>query len=137
MRIVNMTVGCADEQGEQWVESYREGDGLRTFTAQTPDDKLEEWARGVIAFYNNTLNPRERPRKLIRIDVDRTDEAIKGTHVWSKTNAVTVVERGRTFDRMKCEVCSVTGKRFGLDRIKRDAVFKAKKYEHCTQPVKS
>jgi len=94
-------------------------------------DSPEEWAKDIIKTFNYTLKPFEKKR--ILVDVIILDKS-NNDHIWEKyTNGMSVMSRGRIFDRMFCKRCGVTGKRFGLlDIIKIDSKYKAKKYRDCT-----
>jgi hypothetical protein len=106
-------VGGADT----WIETYE------------CDGDPEKYARGIIDKFNNTLRPYEKPREFVDLKV--VDD--RKLHDWGKTNLITVVKGGRSYDTMKCEVCGITGKRFGLGTmgVKRDTRYKAEKYEYC------
>lgn len=131
MRIAALTVRSYN--GNQFVETYREGEGSRGFK---PGDDVEAWAKGIIAFWNDTLQPGEHPRELVSVAVTEVNDSAKREHVWHKTNLVTVEHRGQYFDIMTCDACGVTGRRYGVSFIKRDRKFSAKKYEFCTPVCK-
>lgn len=127
MRVAKLYVRDASSE---FIETYREGDGQNTFRV---GDDIGAWATRIIQTFNETLKPNESVRELLAIVVDEIadEKPVLLDHEWSKTNAVTVEERGRMFDRMKCIRCGVTGKRYGLTNtsIRRDSAFRAKKYE--------
>lgn len=56
-------------------------------------------------------------------------------HTWYKrTDGMSQNFRGRIVDLMRCSICGVEGKRFGTSSvIKRDAKFRAKKFEVCQE----
>ena len=85
-------------------------------------------AEEIVAYFNATLKPKESPRELLAVR-----ELLGGdkhpSHQWEKQNAITKIEKGRVFDVYKCNICGVTGKRFGLsEEIKLDAKYKTKRY---------
>jgi hypothetical protein len=87
----------------------------------------EAWAKQCLANFNATLRPGERHRTLVRVEVVAEGTSL---HQWRKVSLVT--EKGG-YDRMECEVCRITGKRYGLGQsgVKVDAKFRAKKYQNC------
>lgn len=94
-------------------------------------DDPQKWAKELIDRFNATLQPMEKPRELVGVEV--LDEAIgSGKHVWRKENLMTIVRGSRSYDKMRCEKCGITGKRFGLGQgVIRDRKYQAKKYEKC------
>lgn len=133
MRTAYLTIRNEHEE-QTWDEIYRENDGtVRGLTSSIID--VERWARDVIAYWNSTLRPQDSARVLVAVRVEETAdvEPVKLEHDWHKTNLVTVESRGQYFDRMECTRCGITGKRYGFSYIKRDAAFKAKKYERCVE----
>ncbi|MNO23003.1 hypothetical protein D3C76_127940 [compost metagenome] len=88
------------------------------------------WAQDLIDRFNATLHPGEKARELVSVEIIDTKEAFKN-HVWRKVNAVTIVRGGQSYDKVRCELCGITGKRFGLSDITRDSEYKAKKYIKC------
>lgn len=72
------------------------------------------------------------PRKLLSVAVLGASK--NSDHTWHKTNLVTVTDRLGYYDTMRCRICGVTGKRFGLTNIKIDSQFRAKKYRTCHAP---
>lgn len=120
---------CHDEDGS-WAEKYEEGDAPSTFK---PGDDIEIWAHALLDRWNATLRPKDKPRVLDRVEVvdDGAPAEPPKDHDWHKTNAATLSDRSGVYDRMRCERCGTTGKRFGLTNIKRDAAFKARAFETC------
>lgn len=134
MRTAILTAAHEDGSGEPWTETYPENDGtVRGLKPEIVD--VEAWARGLIDYFNETIQDprREKRRKFISVSV--TDDGktvdIRRPHEWRKTNLVTIFSRGRTFDTLACGRCGITAKRFGVSFIKRDTQFRAKKYEVC------
>ena len=89
------------------------------------------WATDCISRFNDTLRPGELPRELVEVDI--LDSANVPEHKWEKLTAgMSIMFRGSCVDLMRCSRCGVTGKRYGLgSSVKRDSVFRAKKYEKC------
>jgi hypothetical protein len=98
--------------------------------------EAEDWAKATIRKFNETLRPRELPRILVSVVLDGDSES----HLWMKTNLVTISDpKLGLYDTLECRVCGITGKRFGLGRsgIARDKKFKSSKYAKCTPGVKA
>lgn len=108
--------------GATWVESYEE---------DMAPEEVQEWAEGLLAWFNATLRPGESPRDLIGIIIE--DEDNSNLHKWTKrSDGQSVMFRGRVADLMYCEKCGITGKRFGLSQhVVIDSKFRAKKYQQC------
>lgn len=131
MRVATLTVH--DAEGA-WTETYKEGESASFGRA---DADLYQWAARLIGKFNDTLRPHEKPRILDTVKVSEVDDKAQPLdHDWHKTNLVTVEQRGQYFDVMACTRCPVTGRRYGLTHVKRDAKFKAKKYDHCQREAK-
>lgn len=108
-----------DETG--WVEDY-----------QRPEDEDHEaWGRWLIDRFNSTLRPGERPRELM--SAKSAGKATGTQHNWEKTNLMTRMGFGSTFDEMKCRVCGVTGRRYGVGEggVQLDSEYRAKAYQFC------
>ena len=76
----------------------------------------KKWASDTVAFFNCTLRPGEKRRKVLEVclttDDAKADSAYKPLqHEWEKVSLVT--EAGG-YDRMRCSRCGVEGKRYGL-----------------------
>lgn len=127
MRVATLHV--SNTTGNRWPETYREGERA-SFTEAHTD--LDAWGRALIQRYNDGLRPGEYVRTLERVVVTVEADPATREHDWTKTSLVTVEERGQYFDRMRCKRCGVTGKRFGLDYVKRDSIYRAKKFEKCS-----
>jgi hypothetical protein len=109
-----------DGRAEAWWEEFDED--------TTDADKCAE---EMIANFNNTLWPGERPRFVVQTEVLDTD-SIKD-HDWGKTNLVTIIKGSQSYDTCRCNRCGITGKRFGLGAmIRRDAKYRSDlKYARC------
>jgi hypothetical protein len=132
MRTAILTVGREDGSSEPWTETYKESEA--TWRGLTPSiTDVDKWARGLIDYYNDTItHPSEHRRVFISVTVTDDGATFQGEHEWHKTNLVTISDRVGVYDAMKCERCGVTGKRFGVSYVKRDAKFRAKKFERCS-----
>jgi len=101
----------------EWQEDYD----------RSCSDASQEALR-IVELFNNTLRPHERPRTLLRVEM--IDLASRKDHTWDKMNLVTVFTHGHYFDVLRCRVCGVTAKRYGLHNIVLDAQYrKAKVYQ--------
>ena len=80
----------------------------------------------IIENYNHTLQPGERKRELITaIPLEDKEKP----HSWRKANLMTESKAGAYYDRYNCEVCGVTGKRYGLGSLLiLDAKYKKRVY---------
>lgn len=92
-------------------------------------------SQSIIDFFNSTLRPHEKPRRLVRVDVqDITSEGPE--HIWIKTNVVTIMRSGGRshYDAFECTKCGITGKKTALgDPVVRDRQFKAQLYDDCRE----
>jgi hypothetical protein len=70
MRIAKLTVKNTNT-GKTWSETYKEGEGGRTFK---PGDDIEQWARDLIGWFNSTLRECEAPRELVSVMIEITDD---------------------------------------------------------------
>lgn len=77
------------------------------------DDSVTEQshAESIIERFNKSLRPGERPRKLVKIEIEDNDKQID--HQWEKKSLVT---QPGGYDIMVCKNCGVTGKRYGLSQ---------------------
>jgi hypothetical protein len=112
-----------------WTETYREGEH-DSFQAGEPD--IEAWCRRLVQRFNETLRPHEKVRTVDKVEMTEDSAPVVLRHDWHKTNAITISDRHGTYDRMRCDRCGITGKRFGLHTVLRDRAFRAKAFETCT-----
>lgn len=111
------------EGGAPWVEDYNRSD-------ITSEVEARKYAEQIIENFNNTLRPDEKARKLL--DVTFEDNKREPLHVWRKSNLYTLVDgRMNAYDTLRCTVCEVTAKRYGLCQIVIDRHFRAKRYLVC------
>lgn len=108
--------------GDPWHEVYFINDNMDAFL----------YAQDLINRFNATLCQGESPRTLISVSI-LSDENQKQAHQWEKQNLITISNTsGASYDKMKCTVCGVTGKKYGLDPyVIRDTKYKAQIYDNC------
>lgn len=125
---MKITFICAhDRDPKGWEEDYED---KGKFGSGTP----EEIIGLILDNFNSTLRPGELPRRLIRI-VSSEGEPAKHIipHSWEKQNLVTISDKHGVYDKMKCRVCGIFGKRFGLGPyVQRDLKFCHPAHESCT-----
>jgi hypothetical protein len=92
-----------DRKPEGWEEEHDLPDGWPSVEVQRLIDR-----------FNATLRAHEIPRRLVRIVSQEPSKPKPREHKWEKTSLVT--ERGG-YDRMRCERCGATGKRYGLGQF--------------------
>ena len=84
----------------------------------------EQRASEIVNNYNQTLRLNEKARELISVRNTVQTENVILKHSWEKTSLVTEIGG---YDKYKCKVCGVTGKRYGLnENIIIDSKFKKK-----------
>lgn len=107
--------------GSSWIEDLNVPDG------KDP----EEYAKGIINNFNNTLRPGEEARELLGIELlDGSDNPKE--HNWEKQNGFALTDRIGMYDAYKCKDCGITGKiRTSGTPIKIDSKFSAPIYKDC------
>ena len=120
-----MTVGKLNGTGEPWEENENHPN-IKTET------QARQWATDCIQRFNDTLRPKEEPRKLLAVSFPESQTASE-IHIWHKTNLVTQIIRGAVFDTMMCSECGVKAKRYGVGNIVIDSEYKAKGFQSCRQ----
>lgn len=118
--LFKMRVRNVGDSGEGWWENY-----------DKPGTDAEAIGRGIIDFWNSTLASHEKAREFLEaVVVDARPDT--GVHDWEKTNSITIMERGRSFDTCRCKACGITAKRYGLsESVVIDPKYKAKVYRNC------
>jgi len=94
-----------------------------------PIEDAQKWAEETLQRFNDDLRPHEGFRKLLKVVI--LDEDSNEKHVWEKTNLVTISDKHGMYDTLKCKGCGVTAKRFGMNRIKIDSLYRAKAFRRC------
>lgn len=90
----------------------------------------EVFGKALIDRFNESLKPGEKGREFVGVR-DITDGTF--AHQWEKSNACTIIRGSQNYDTMRCKVCGITGKRYGLSSgVTRDSQYRAKVYETCT-----
>lgn len=101
----------------------------------TPDYAIWDLLDEIVERFNNTLYPNELPRHLVDIwEVDDIDKIVVTPllkHKWRKTNLITIQKGGRMYDECKCEVCGITGRRYGLGDVTPDKKYQKPQYYSC------
>lgn len=95
---------------------------------------VTEAAQGLIDHFNSTLRRYEKARVLV--SARELDDQTMTEHVWIKATAMTQRGRhGKAFDKMHCQRCGLTGKRYGLSAdISIDAPFnRTPGYKNCAR----
>lgn len=124
---MKITFICANANGE-WQEDWED---QGNFGSGTPEELVDR----VIAFFNRTLRPGELPRRAVRI-VSSEGEPAKHIipHAWEKQNLVTISDKHGIYDKMKCRVCGIVGKRFGVGpHIQPDLKYCHPAHKSCTR----
>ena len=107
------------------------GDSFWWEEHDTRGEDPDEFVQKLMDFFNSTLHPGQSRRETL-IWESSEGEAIAGkvSHQWTKTSLVTEVGG---FDKMRCETCGITGKRYGLGQFDpvRDKKFKHVRFEDC------
>lgn len=99
---------------EAWKETYDEP------SVKTAED-AERVVKGYVEYFNNTLRPGEKPRALHSAGI----EGAGTKHLWEKHSLVTQSSHLGSHDVMRCAVCHIKGKRFGLSPdVKVDSLYK-------------
>jgi len=112
------------EGGDPWWE---------TFDLATDDPKA--WAEETLDRFNDTRRSGDKFRVLHEVEILDVDSVER--HTWKKLSLVTEVNRHGHHDRMQCENCSITGKRYGIGGgVTVDSRYKSKVYQRCDTALK-
>lgn len=124
---MKITFICANDCApEGWSEDYE------TDTIGEPVEIIGK----LLNSFNATLRPNEKPRRLIKIISSEASERkpLIIPHSWEKQNLVTIIDRHGIYDKMKCKICGITGKRHGVGpHVAHDPKFDKPKYQSCTR----
>lgn len=116
-------IKVASENNEWWEEYDKD------------TDDPQKWAEDIVAWFNSTLRPGEKPRTLLGVEII---DATSKHHKWHKDpKGMSVEFRGSVCDIFRCSACGITGKRYGLNgAIKRDSKYRKKAFEYCNTSQK-
>lgn len=93
----------------------------------------EDYMINMLNRFNSSLRKGENARTLV--SVEDIGEGIQ-EHKWEKTNGATLHGNKGYYDKYKCKICGITGKRYGIGgAIQRDNKYKVKCYENCTSTL--
>jgi hypothetical protein len=118
--VKDITLRVRSATGNEWDERYKPA-----------TDDPEAWGRALIAWFNETRREGEGERAFVSVIVH--GDVPPPEHNWRKVTAMTQQRgEGRPFDRMVCDRCGITAKRFGIGAPPtRDCKFRAKVYIRC------
>jgi hypothetical protein len=100
--------------------------------AVTDDRSAQAAASFMIHAFNKTLREGEAPRTLVTAVL--AGPTIGGQHEWRKASLVTESSNGKHYDRMECEACGITAKRYGFTNLVRDKKYASIIYDTCNPP---
>ncbi len=100
---------------------------VETYDVDTNDP--EAWARGTMDYFNSTLHPGEKEREVVSVSI--LNKYTLKDHKWEKQNLITILGEGGMHDLLKCKVCSVTAKRYGISRIVLQKPYNKKTFRRC------
>jgi hypothetical protein len=107
--------------GREWWENYD----------KDVSDVEEFCKHAVEEIWNGNLRPHEKKREFIKCEI--IENSNDKFHKWFKlTSGMSVEFRGQIVDLVKCSVCGITGKRYGLDdKVKIDSKYRKKAFQNC------
>jgi len=112
---------------EVWWETFDKEEVTDEATAKA-------WAIKTIARFNDTLRPKELPREFAGGVLLLGAGTRK--HDWSKMNLYTIEDHRGHYDNVECKNCGARARRYGLDRIKRQKGYTARKWDNCPGQIK-
>lgn len=113
-----MKVCVVGNEAGAWFEEYEK---------EVTD--AQAWAEQTIQRFNETLRPKERPRKLLGVEVLNVTGVKE--HTWQKVNIMTLTGPKGCYDLMQCKRCGITAKRYGLGNLIFDSQYRAKRFLRC------
>ena len=113
-----------EQNGRTWWEEYDED-----------TDDAQKWGADIVQWFNDTAQPGATTRKFLSAKV--LDLKSIKDHDWSKQNLMTLTSPQGFYDRLKCSVCSIVARRYGLTRVVRQNPYRAKKFERCDSAIKA
>lgn len=90
---------------------------------------IKEWAEATVKRFNDSLRPGERPREFCG-GIKIIGEGAR-LHRWTKRNLTTQGDWRGVFDNVQCTVCGARARRYGIDTIKMQKSYTAKKWKTC------
>lgn len=112
-----------ESAGATWWETYDEPD--------CPDEAaIRAWAAAACERFNATLRGNETPRSFTGC-IEIIGEGKGQGHSWTKMNLVSLQDHRGVFDNVRCTVCDARARRYGMDSIKMQKGFTAKKWKRC------
>lgn len=122
---MNYEITVKDKHGE-WTEEH-------TYKGDMPENYFDNMIRVYNVQEKHRYGDKGKPRTLVKLEKFHI-KSFNTPHDWGKTSLVT--ELGG-YDKYKCKVCGITGKRHGLSScITRDAKYKPKVYTYCDRAKK-
>ena len=111
------------KDSEAWEEEEE-------FADITDAEVAREKAQAIVDRFNATLRKGEVERVLVDVTFAEETRYSRGQHDWDKVSLVT--EAGG-FDKMKCKVCGITAKRYGVGggHPVRDKKYQKDVYARC------
>lgn len=96
------------------------------------EDEVKQWCIDTLDYFNSTLRPGEKKRTFVGFKI-LSDEKPPKEHEWSKINLVTISDKTGLYDKLRCDVCGITARRYGLDTIEPDKKYRSPKYQYCKE----
>lgn len=112
-----------EQDSQPWWESYDRHE-------VTTKEEALAYGKQTVEYFNSTLRPGERAREVLDARIVGEGE-VGRSHKWRKQNLYTLADHHGNFDKVKCELCEVTARRYGISHIVRQTPYRAKKYQYC------